>query len=112
MREVSLDQPAGDDRLDSALDNLTANDAPLDELAAARQTARIVADERERYRATLTGRRRELFDARWLEEEAPTLQEMATRFGVSRERTRQIEQSMLQVLRKRLSLRSLPAVLG
>jgi RNA polymerase sigma-32 factor len=101
-RELSLDQPLGDERQGAAVDSLPDGAVALDELAAARQTARIVKEERERYRATLSGRRRELFDARWLDEEQPTLQEMARRFGVSRERTRQIEQSMLQVLRKRL----------
>jgi RNA polymerase sigma-32 factor len=101
-RELSLDQPLGDERHDSTRDNLPDGGAPVDELASARQTARIIATERERYRATLSGRRRELFDARWLDEEQPTLQEMARRFGVSRERTWQIEQSMLQALRKRL----------
>jgi RNA polymerase sigma-32 factor len=101
-RELSLDQPLGDERGSAAVDYLADSAVPIDEVASARQVAGIVKKERERYRATLSGRRRELFDARWLDEEQPTLQEMATRFGVSRERTRQIEQSMLEVLRKRL----------
>jgi RNA polymerase sigma-32 factor len=100
--DLSLDAPvrAGEPR--SIGDNFASETMPADELTIARETASLVRQERDRYRATLGGRRRELFDARWLDEEQPTLQEMATRFGVSRERTRQIEQSMLQVLRKRL----------
>jgi RNA polymerase sigma-32 factor len=61
-----------------------------------------VRHERDHFRAGLDARRRALFDARWLGDEAPTLEEMGERFGVTRERARQLEQGMLSVLRERL----------
>jgi RNA polymerase sigma-32 factor len=101
--ELSLDAPAHAGEPRTIGDNVASAAMPADELAIARQTASLVRRERERYRATLGGRRRELFDARWLDDDAPSLQEMATRYGVTRERTRQIEKAMLAELRHRLA---------
>jgi DNA-directed RNA polymerase sigma subunit (sigma70/sigma32) len=101
--DLSLDAPAHPGEPRSIGDNVASEAMPADELAIARQTTSLVRRERDRYRAALGGRRRDLFDARWLDEDAPTLQEMATRYGVTRERTRQIEKAMLTELRQRLA---------
>ena len=42
--------------------------------------------------ATLNPRERRILTARWLTDEPPTLEELASEHGVSRERIRQIEQ--------------------
>jgi RNA polymerase sigma-32 factor len=95
-RDVSLDEPP--QRWE-----LRAQGPPADETAAAHELHGIVRHVRDRFRAGLDQRRRALFDARWLGDEAPTLQEMGDRFGVTRERARQLEQGMLSVLRERLA---------
>ena len=51
---------------------------------------------------TLQGRERALFQDRLLAEEPITLSELGLRFGISRERTRQIERSLLERLRAHL----------
>ncbi|MEO8224801.1 MAG: RNA polymerase sigma factor RpoH [Gammaproteobacteria bacterium] len=47
----------------------------------------------------LDARSREILEARWLAEKKTTLQILATRYGVSAERIRQIEQNALKTLR-------------
>jgi RNA polymerase sigma-32 factor len=48
----------------------------------------------------LSSRERQIFEARWMAEEPITLAELAGRFGVSRERVRQIEACAFEKLRK------------
>jgi RNA polymerase sigma-32 factor len=46
--------------------------------------------------ANLNPRERNILTARWLNEESATLEELATEYGVSRERVRQIEARAFQ----------------
>jgi RNA polymerase sigma-32 factor len=104
-RELSLDAPHHDGADEARLARLAASEEPCDERAAALQLEAIVRQEREVYRATLNARRRELFDARWLSEEPPTLQQLGERFGITRERVRQLERQMLAELGERVRAR-------
>jgi RNA polymerase sigma-32 factor len=104
-RELSLDAPAHADGTATVGARMAAPGASVDDLAMAHESDRIVGQERDRFRATLVGRRREVFDARWGGEETPTLQALGKRFGVSRERIRQIERSMLDELGHQLEAR-------
>jgi RNA polymerase sigma-32 factor len=101
--ELSLDAPAHGEGSRSALAELPDVTLPPDELAIARETARTVRRERERFRAHLSGRRREIFDARWSDDDPPSLQQLAERYGVTRERTRQIESRLLEQLGEQLA---------
>ena len=58
----------------------------------------------EEFAETLTGRDTEIFRSRLLSEEAATLGEIAGKFGVSRERVRQIEQHLKKRLRRHLEV--------
>jgi RNA polymerase sigma-32 factor len=84
---------------------MAAGDLPADEALAADELGEILRSERDRYRDELCDRRRRLFDARWIEESPPTLKTMGERLGVSRERTRQLEQKMLNELGDRVRAR-------
>jgi len=76
------------------------HDAPESLVAAAESRARV-ADEARRFGSHLSGRDRALFEARWLAaDEPPTLDEMGRRFGVSRERARQLEARLLDRFRE------------
>ena len=103
-RDLSLDAPVGDGDT-RRVDRMSAANRPPDDLLADEEIARIVRRERDRYRRTLSPRRRKLFDARWVDEERPTLKEMGDRLGVSRERARQLEQKMLTELGDRVRAR-------
>jgi RNA polymerase sigma-32 factor len=98
--EVSLDQPVHEDDAVQLLDVIPdSSDTP--EEAAARDEWRSFAREKiEQFAATLKDKELEIFHSRLLSEDPPTLQEVGARFGISRERVRQIEAR----LKKRLKL--------
>lgn len=102
--DLSLDAPAPDGET-ARVARMAASGLPADEALADDELAGIVRVERDRYRQSLSPRRRQLFDARWVGDERPTLKEMGERLGVSRERARQLEQKMLSELGDRVRSR-------
>jgi len=98
--EVSLNQPVREDEPIELLDVIPdTGDTP--EEAAAHDEWRSFAHEKiDQFASTLKDKELEIFRSRLLSEDPPTLQEVGTRFGISRERVRQIEAR----LKKRLKL--------
>jgi RNA polymerase sigma-32 factor len=98
--EVSLDQPVREDETVQLLDVIPdTSDTP--EEAAAHDEWRTFAREKiDQFASTLKDKELEIFQSRLLSEDPPTLQEVGARFGISRERVRQIEVR----LKKRLKL--------
>jgi RNA polymerase sigma-32 factor len=98
--EVSLDAPAGpedDTRLGDAIPDTEWNP----EEATAREEWRNFAhDKVEQFAATLKDKELEIFRARLLTEDPPTLQAVGARFGISRERVRQIESRLKRRLKE------------
>jgi RNA polymerase sigma-32 factor len=100
--DLSLDAPLDREDSDSRsfLDRL---ESPISERP---DTLTEVGDHREQLRrtvaefaATLSGRDRVIFDQRLYADEPETLQTLADRFGISRERTRQLEQRIIDGLK-------------
>ena len=56
--------------------------------------------ERNEVAATLEGKELEIFNARLLSEDPETLQEIGAKFGISRERVRQIETRLKRRLKE------------
>jgi RNA polymerase sigma-32 factor len=63
----------------------------------------LLSSKLRRFGSTLTGREAEIFSERLLSDDPITLQELGTRWGVSRERARQVEKRMVLRLRKFLT---------
>ncbi len=100
--ELSLDQPAGagaddDTRLGDVIPDAGHN--PETETAD-REWRDFAHDKVEQFAATLAGKELEIFKARLLSEDPETLQEIGTRFGISRERVRQIETRLKRRLKE------------
>ena len=98
--ELSLDQPAGasdDTRLLDVIPDAVHN--PETETAD-REWRDFAHDKVEQFAATLAGKELEIFRARLLSEEPETLQQIGTRFGISRERVRQIETRLKRRLKE------------
>jgi len=97
--EVSLDQPTGAAE-DTALVDVLPDDSHNPEEAAAAGEWREFAHEKvDEFAATLKDKELEIFKSRLLTDEPATLQEIGERFGISRERVRQIETRLKNRLR-------------
>jgi RNA polymerase sigma-32 factor len=99
--DLSLDAPGRDEQA-AAIQRLPDTHPLPDVLVEAAERARIVAEEADRFRHTLRGRDLFLFERRWLTDEPATLQALGDQVGVSRERARQLEDRLLEQLRRRL----------
>ena len=92
-RDIAI-EPAGDDEEESfaPIAYLAADNAEPGRLLEHEQTERLQASGLTQALAGLDARSRRIIEARWLtENEAATLHDLATEFGVSAERIRQIE---------------------
>ncbi len=99
--DVSLDAPLSDDP-DSGtrLGTIPSSVHTAEDIFANAQVKEIFAEHLEEFRGTLKGRDLEIFDARLMAEEPITLQLIGDRYGVTRERARQIEAKIIVKLRE------------
>jgi len=102
--EASLDAPMGsdDDGSRTRLDYLPSDAARPDQAVAQGEFSQLLKSKLETFATGLEGREQTIFRERWLTESPLTLQELGDRYGVSRERARQLEKRLLGRLRKYL----------
>jgi len=101
--EASLDAPLGssdDGGERTRLDYLPSEGDRPDQAVAQNEFAQLLKSKLEQFASTLEGRDQSIFRERWLTDEPLTLQELGDRYGVSRERARQLEKRMLDRLKK------------
>ena len=91
--EVSLDQPVPNTEDTRLLDVLPDNDPSSnpEEATAGEEFRQFAKDSVNEFAKTLEGKELEIFQERLLSEDPITLQEIGEKFGISRERVRQIE---------------------
>lgn len=103
--EASLDAPVGDadGKQTARVDLMAAGGDAVDALLADAELAAKLKDKLASFRTTLKGKDLEIFDLRLVAPDEPlTLQELGDRFGVSRERVRQLEARLVGKLRHHL----------
>jgi RNA polymerase sigma-32 factor len=100
--DASLDAPLGGDD-DSAprtrMDMLESKTGRPDVNAEQNQFQEMLRQKLEAFATTVEGREETIFRERWLTEDPITLQEIGDRYGISRERARQIEKRLMNRLR-------------
>ncbi len=97
--ELSLDQPVAGSEETALLDVISdPGQNPESELAAS-EFRNFARDRVEAFAKTLSGKELEIFQHRLIAEEPMTLQAMGDKFGISRERVRQIESRLKRQLR-------------
>jgi RNA polymerase sigma-32 factor len=104
--EKSLDAPVGDTdgRSVAKVDMVPSMAQGPEALMAAGELQALLKDKLAQFRTTLAGKSKELaiFDDRLVADDPLTLQELGDRFGISRERVRQLEQRLTGKLREYL----------
>ncbi len=101
--EKSLDAPVGDSegRSIARVDMMPSTVEGPESLMADNELQGLLKEKLAEFRKTLEGKDKELaiFDQRLVSDEPLTLQELGDRFGISRERVRQLEQRLTGRLR-------------
>lgn len=106
--DVSLDAPLGEESEGvSRVALLPAETETADEQLANDEVRRIFAEHLDDFRKILKGRDLEVFDARLMAEDPLTLQDLGDKYGITRERARQIEARILEKLRSFVADRGL-----
>jgi RNA polymerase sigma-32 factor len=100
--EMSLDAPVGDTegRPVSRLEMMPTSMSGPDTAVAEGEIQQMVKAKLADFRTTLKGKDIQIFDERLVAEDPLTLQELGDRFGISRERVRQLEARLTGRLRE------------
>jgi RNA polymerase sigma-32 factor len=101
--EKSLDAPVGDadGRAIAKVDMMPATGAGPETQMADEELQSLLKDKLAEFRKTLAGKEKDIaiFDMRLVADDPLTLQDLGDKFGISRERVRQLEQRLLARLR-------------
>lgn len=98
--EASLDAPLSDDGVKTHLDAMADPTENADSKLERDELLHKLSERLPDFRKQLGPRELQVLDERLLSEEPKTLQEVADNYGLTRERVRQIEVSVLSKLRK------------
>jgi RNA polymerase sigma-32 factor len=97
--EISLDAPVGPEDDTRLVDAIPDSEWDPAETTSRAEWRNFAHEQIEQFAATLKDKELEIFRERLLAEDPPTLQEVGTRFGISRERVRQIESRLKRRLK-------------
>lgn len=98
-RDLSVDAPVEPGEGATMLDFLGDREDTTEERFADAETREILGAKIRAFGATLEGKERVIFDERLIAQEPLTLQDIGDRYGISRERVRQIEERIKKKLR-------------
>lgn len=97
--DVSLDAPLKDDSDTERIDFLSTFAESAEEKMAKKEMDILLHNKISEFRKKLTKRELEIFNVRIFSENPATLQEIGDRYGISRERVRQVEKSIVVKMR-------------
>jgi RNA polymerase sigma-32 factor len=98
-RDISLDTPINDD-LEAYGSFLPDPRKPVDEQISEVQTRQLLAEKLHEFRTNLSGKEADIFDNRIMAEKGLTLQELGDKYHISRERVRQIQEKMVDNIKR------------
>ena len=100
--EMSLDAPVSDGqegRSVARVEMLASDGGNIDDALADGELHNMLSEKLHEYGRTLTGKDAIIFNERLIAEDPKTLQELGDKFGVSRERVRQLEKRLQDKIR-------------
>lgn len=97
--ELSLDQPIGEDQESTLLDVLPSHQEPADEQIADHQLKTLFRAKLAEFIKTLEERDEDILRNRILSDSPLTLDDLGNKYGITKERTRQLEARIIKRLR-------------
>ena len=97
--EASLDAPMRDDAARSLMDFLPASKELIDGKLEDNEIKSILYEKLKDFKKTLKDKELYIYENRILAENPATLQEIGDKYGITRERTRQIEERLLRKIK-------------
>jgi len=105
-RDFSLDMEVGEDGKETHLDLLPSHQEGQEDTVARREVRGILKGEVAAALETLSDKERTIVQERLMGDDPPTLREIGERWGVSRERARQIEANAIKKIKGYLTANS------
>jgi len=98
--DVSLDAPLKEDSDTERIEFLSEEGLSLEDKVAKKQMEALLHAKVTEFRKRMTEREIEIFDQRIFSDNPLTLQEIGDRYGISRERVRQVEKNIIKKMRE------------
>jgi RNA polymerase sigma-32 factor len=98
--DVSLDAPLKEDSDTERIEFLSSDHASVEDRVAKKEMDALLHEKIANFRRKMTPRELEIFDSRIFSDTPSTLQEIGDRYGISRERVRQIEKNIIKKMRE------------
>jgi RNA polymerase sigma-32 factor len=98
--EPSLDQPAGDDWKETRGDLLSSDREVFDHTIAEHEMQQLFSQQLDIFQQSVDDKERYILQHRLLAEHPQTLQEIGEKYGITKERVRQVETRLKQKIRQ------------
>lgn len=98
--DLSLDAPLKDDSDTERIEFLSTSDESAESKMAKKEMGALLNAKIQEFRKKMTEREKDIFDSRIFSDSPVTLQEIGDRYGISRERVRQVEKNIIKKMRE------------
>ncbi|MFZ0131712.1 MAG: RNA polymerase factor sigma-32 [Desulfobacterales bacterium] len=98
--DLSLDAPFKDDSDTERIEFLSTATESIEDKVAKKEIEALLHNKIAEFRKKMTRREKEIFDLRIFSDNPVTLQEIGDRYGISRERVRQVEKNIVKKMRE------------
>lgn len=98
--DVSLDAPLKDDSDTERIEFLSTSAESIEDQISKKEIEVLLHNKIAEFRKKMTPRELEIFDLRIFSDTPVTLQEIGDRYGISRERVRQVEKNIIKKMRE------------
>ncbi len=98
--DVSLDAPLKDDSDTERIEFLSTDSESIEDQVSKKEIEVLLHNKIDEFRKKMTPREIETFDLRIFSDNPVTLQEIGDRYGISRERVRQVEKNIIKKMRE------------
>lgn len=97
--DISLDAPLKEDSDTERIEFMSNESESAEDVVAKKQMESLLNEKIAQFRTQMTDRELEIFDKRIFSDSPVTLQEIGDKYGISRERVRQVEKNVVKKMR-------------